>query len=53
MARTAWPNRKSYRLADIADDEDIDVDGTHRTLENCQRTLAVYEAAAFKLKSVG
>ena len=52
MARRAWPNRKSYRLAEIASDEQVKVDGEHRVLENCRRTLAVYEAAAFKLKSV-
>lgn len=51
MARRAWPNRKSYRLADIAKDENFATDGTHRALEDCKRILAVYEAAAFKLKS--
>jgi len=52
MARRAWPNRKSYRLADIVKDENLDTDGTHRALKDCQHILAVYEAAAFKLKSV-
>ena len=52
MAHRAWPNRKSYRLADIAKDENVEVDGEHRVLENCRRILAVYDAAAFKLKSV-
>jgi len=52
MARRAWPKRKSYRLADIADDENIETNGTHRALEDCKRTLAVYEAAALNLKSV-
>jgi DNA polymerase III epsilon subunit family exonuclease len=53
MARKAWPNRKSYRLVDIVKDENLDADGTHRAFKDCEHILAVYEAAAFKLKSVG
>jgi len=52
MARRAWPDRNSYRLADLAKDQSPDAVATHRALENSKHTLAVYEAAAFKLRSV-
>ena len=52
MARRAWPGRKSYRLADIAKDGNLDSKDTHRALADCQRALTVYGAAASSLKSV-
>ena len=52
MARRAWPGRKSYRLADIAKDGNLDSKDTHRALADCQRALTVYGAAASNLKSV-
>lgn len=51
MARRAWPDRKSYRLADIAKDGNLDSKDTHRALADCQRALIVYGAAASSLKS--
>jgi DNA polymerase III subunit epsilon len=52
MSRRAWPGRKSYRLADIAKDGNLDSKDTHRALGDCQRTLTVYGAAASILRSV-
>lgn len=52
MARRAWPGRKSYRLADIAKDGNLDSKDTHRALADCQRALTVYGAAASSLRSV-
>jgi DNA polymerase III subunit epsilon len=52
MARRAWPGRKSYRLADIAKDGNLDSKGTHRALADCRRALTVYGAAASSLRSV-
>lgn len=52
MARRAWPDRRSYRLADIAKDGNLDSKDTHRALADCQRTLTVYGAAASSLRSV-
>ena len=52
MARRAWPGRKSYRLADIAKDGNLDSKDTHRALADCQRALTVYGATASSLRSV-
>lgn len=52
MARRAWPDRRSYRLADIAKDGNLDSKDTHRALADCQRTLTVYGAAASSLRLV-
>lgn len=51
MARRAWPGRKSYRLADIAKDGHLDSKNMHRALDDCQRALTVYGAAASKLRT--
>lgn len=51
MARRAWPNRKSYRLADIAKDGNLDASDSHRALGDCKRALAVYCTAASILQS--
>ena len=51
MARRAWPGRKSYRLADLANDGNLRSDNTHRALGDCQRALIVYAAAASKLRT--
>ena len=52
MARRAWPNRKSYRLKDLANDGNLSSEGTHRALGDCQRTLIVYTAAAARLGTI-
>ncbi len=52
MARRAWPGRKSYKLADIAKDGNLDSKDMHRALADCQRALTVYGAAASSLRSV-
>jgi DNA polymerase III subunit epsilon len=49
MARQAWPGRKSYRLAYLAQDGGLSSEGTHRALSDCHRCLIVYAAAARKL----
>jgi len=46
MARRAWPGRSSYKLADLARDGSLSEEGTHRALEDCQRALTIYCAAA-------
>lgn len=51
MARRAWPDRKSYRLASLAADGGLSDENTHRALGDCQRTMIVYAAAARRLKS--
>ncbi len=52
MARRAWPGRKSYRLADLADDGEFVEGRAHRALEDARRTLIVYAAATEKLKEL-
>lgn len=51
MARRAWPERSSYRLVDLAKDGGLSLADTHRALGDCQRAMAVYAAAASKLRS--
>jgi DNA polymerase III epsilon subunit family exonuclease len=51
MARKAWPDRKRYRLADLAKDGNLDLRNAHRALGDCQRTMIVYGAAARVLGS--
>lgn len=46
LSRRAWPWRKSFRLVDIARDANLPMDGTHRALGDCRRTMIVYIAAA-------
>jgi DNA polymerase III epsilon subunit family exonuclease len=45
MARRAWPDRKSYKLKDLAKDGRLSDEGTHRALRDCKRALIVYTAA--------
>lgn len=52
MTRRAFPNRKSFRLDDLAKDGRIDDGTAHRALEDARRALIVYAAAANQLKSV-
>jgi DNA polymerase III subunit epsilon len=52
MARHAWPDHRSYRLADLAKDGNLSSEGTHRALSDCQRALIVYTAAASKLGTI-
>lgn len=52
MARRAWPQRKSFRLDDLAKDGEINEGAAHRALEDARRALIVYAAAANQLKSV-
>ena len=51
MARRAWPNMKSYKLAALADQGSLSTKGTHRALKDCELALIVYMSAASKLKS--
>lgn len=46
LARRAWPDRKSFRLSDIARDGNLSMDATHRALGDCRRTMIVFAAAA-------
>ena len=52
MARRAWPNRKSYKLADLANAGGLSANGNHRALKDCELTITVYTAAASILGSV-
>jgi len=52
MARRAWPQRKSFRLDDLAKDGNINEGKAHRALEDARRALIVYAAAAAQLKSI-
>jgi len=52
MARRAWPGRRSYRLADLARDGNLESNDAHRALADCKRALIVYTAAADKLRSI-
>lgn len=51
MARRAWPGRKSYRLANLAADGNLDGSDAHRALADCKRALIVYAAASARLGS--
>lgn len=51
MARRAWPGRSSYKLAALARDGGLAAQD-HRALSDCQLALAVYTAAAVRLRSV-
>ena len=46
LSRRAWPGRKSYRLSELAKDGSLALDGQHRALGDCKRTMIVYAAAA-------
>lgn len=50
LARSAWPDRQSYRLTNICTDAGIQVTAEHRALPDCERALRVYVAAAQKLR---
>jgi DNA polymerase III epsilon subunit family exonuclease len=52
MARRAWPQRKSFRLDDLANDGSINEGQAHRALEDARRALIIYAAAAAQLKSI-
>ncbi len=52
MTRRAWPQRKSFRLDDLAKDGNINQGKAHRALEDARRALIVYAAAAAQLKSI-
>ncbi|OGS97394.1 MAG: hypothetical protein A3H31_00015 [Gallionellales bacterium RIFCSPLOWO2_02_FULL_57_47] len=51
LARKAWPNRKSYRLDDLAPDGEFNSGISHRALEDARRALIVYAAATDALKT--
>lgn len=46
MARRAWSERSSYRLADLAKDGNLSNHDAHRALGDSERALIVYMAAA-------
>ncbi len=49
IARRAWPGRVSYRLSDLPKDAPLPLEGTHRALEDCKRTIFIYTGAATTL----
>ncbi len=51
LARKAWPNRKSYRLDDLASDGQFNSGTAHRAMEDARRALIVYAAASEALNS--
>ena len=50
MARRAWPERSSFKLADLARDGGM-AEQTHRALDDCRQAMTVYCAAATILRS--
>ena len=52
MARRAWPDLKSYKLAELASKGGLSAKGAHRALKDCELALIVYTSAASVLKSV-
>ena len=52
MARRAWPDLKSYKLADLAKVGGMSSEGNHRALKDCELTVTVYMAAVSKLGRV-
>jgi DNA polymerase III subunit epsilon len=50
-ARAAWPGLKSYKLCDLAKMRGLDMDGNHRALGDCKRTMMLYVAAAQIVKN--
>lgn len=52
MARRAWPQRQSYRLADLAASGGINQGQAHRALEDSRRALIIYSATVAVLRSV-
>jgi len=52
MTRRAWPGRRSYKLASLAQDGNLSSKDAHRALGDCQRALIVYTAAANKLRTI-
>jgi DNA polymerase III subunit epsilon len=44
-ARKAWPNRRSYKLVDLAKDGRISGSGAHRALEDARIAMIVYISA--------
>lgn len=52
MARRAWPGRKSYRLADLSKDGNLDLAESHRALDDATRTVVIYATAAKILNPV-
>jgi DNA polymerase III alpha subunit (gram-positive type) len=49
MARRAWPEKRSYKLTELAREGNLSLNGEHRALGDCQRTMIVYAAAATHL----
>jgi len=49
MSRRAWPELKSYKLANLAAMGGLNTNGNHRALKDCELTMTVYAAAATKL----
>lgn len=52
MARRAWPDLESYKLADIAERGGLSAKGNHRALKDAELTMTIYAAAAETLESV-
>lgn len=49
LARTAFPDRQSYRLMDLAMDMNIGTSDAHRSLADCKRTMIVFIQSNMKL----
>lgn len=52
MSRRAWPKRRSYSLAALSKDGQIDDGKAHRALEDARRALIIYCAAVAQLKAI-
>lgn len=49
MAKSAFPNHRSYKLTALANHANIEVKGAHRALADCVMAVQVYSAAYQKL----
>ena len=50
MARRAWPELKSFKLAHLAKIGQLDMTGQHRAMADCKRALVVYSATVAELR---
>lgn len=51
MTKRAYPGLKSYKLSSLAKAGNLDSNGMHRALKDCEMTITVYASAATKLRS--
>ena len=52
IARIAWPNRRSYKLVDLAKDANLSTVMHHRAIKDCELTMRIFCAAAIDAKRI-